>query len=91
MAHTETREERVAGLVRSLSLVAKAVEELGPSEAPSSQWLLTTVEALAGLEWVSNSYCPSCGSERGYEHLPECTVGLAAEAWRRFTAKGEHE
>ena len=78
-----TREERVAGLVGALRLTAQ------PFPSSIDAWLLITVEALAGLgEHVS---CPICHlAPRKAGHHKTCTVGIASEAWRRFTQKGEH-
>ena len=83
MAHTEpsapTREERVAGLVRTLE---------DARETTTRAWLLATVEALAGLEWCgADGFCPKCGANllQPLGHDDTCTVGIAASAWRRFT------
>ena len=78
----EPREERVAGLVGALRLTAQ------PFPSSIDAWLLITVEALAGLEWSgADGFCPKCGANllQPFGHDDTCTVGLAAEAWRRVT------
>jgi len=88
-----TREERVAGLVRALETSREMMSSY--HEIPAEAWLLTNTEALAGLEWGYDrhhevSACSECEVWKGEPHLDDCVTGTASEAWRRFTAKGEH-
>jgi len=91
MAHTEpsapTREERVASLLDRLQ-AAKIFAAALP-ETNTSRWLLITVEALAGLV-APETVCPVCPAYYHEKHDDDCVPGIAHEAWRRFTAKGEH-
>ena len=79
----EPREERVAGLVGALRLTSQ------PFPSSIDAWLLTTVEALARSSYEYGvRVCAEC---RWFEsHSDDCVTGISAEAWRRFTQKGEH-
>ena len=102
-----TREERVAALVEVLerarhweahreyreSNVEVFRDRIPLEQEVSAHWLLTTVEALAGVEHrltaFGFAYCIECGHAQP-DHTEMCIAGISAEAWRRFTAKGEH-
>ena len=90
-AVADTREERVAELAETLYWAQMfGGRSADPKSYPSQTCaaLLTTVEALAGLgNRLKN--CPECDWMTRH-HQSECTVGIASEAWRRFTQKGEH-
>ena len=79
-----TREERVAGLVETLEWISH-----WPTRLAAERWLLNTVEALARSSYEYGvRVCAEC---RWFEsHSDDCVTGISAEAWRRFTAKGEH-
>jgi len=93
----EPREERVAGLVIALTTAERAARIFQGGKISPSEWLLTTVEALAVMEcsgdFDGDAVCPECECFRDLSgrHDETCIVGIAAEAWRRFTQKGEHD
>jgi len=102
---SEPREERVAQLARTLewaSGITKACDlyvsraKLGPCTTDAhhaGRALLTTVEALAGCkveDLEGYEFCAECG-ELEPQHHETCLHGISAEAWRRFTQRGEHD